>query len=508
MARKHQDILLLADSPAARDQGLAVDLDILYPGRMARLDCTSARVSAAALAPYSCVITQIINRANLPRLNYRAVTAYARQGGQVMSCLPEYAENRGLRLNKAHVLDAPRPAMQIAVECDVTRGFGVGDRVWWFGTVERNTADTRYENQMYQRQAFGVRESGGVRILATSNLNQGAVMIEEKVGKGRIVALDMQSPSRPYFNSHGGTNKYLFLANMLGRGVRYGKHYPTRLGYDEFVDAMAEVARTRPALRLRNEGPCSDGRDMWTFRIGDEANPTVYFGASIHGWEWENSYGLLRLAELLADQPDVEGMDTRRLHFVLTPVQNPWGHDHFTRQNARGVDLNRNFDCAWEDLTEVQDVWMPWDYNYKGARPASERETQVIQSILDRHVPLCVVDFHTADYGIFRPYRGDQAFIDAIHAGIKERLKDRFICQRPDFGPFRQVNMDEIVGPYSPRANMFEYASKLGTPAAMVVEMSGNRDDVHALVMNTDTVVEICLAATQECLKRVERAGA
>jgi hypothetical protein len=31
--------------------------------------------------------------------------------------------------------------------------------------------------------------------------------------------------------------------------------------------------------------------------------------------------------------------------------------------------------------------------------------------------------------------------------------------------------------------------------------MSGNRDDVHALVMNTDTVVEMCLAAVKECLR-------
>jgi hypothetical protein len=31
--------------------------------------------------------------------------------------------------------------------------------------------------------------------------------------------------------------------------------------------------------------------------------------------------------------------------------------------------------------------------------------------------------------------------------------------------------------------------------------MSGNRDDVHALVMNTDTVVEVCLAAVRQCLR-------
>jgi hypothetical protein len=32
--------------------------------------------------------------------------------------------------------------------------------------------------------------------------------------------------------------------------------------------------------------------------------------------------------------------------------------------------------------------------------------------------------------------------------------------------------------------------------------LSGNRDDVHALVMNTDTVVEICLAAVKQCLRQ------
>jgi hypothetical protein len=242
---------------------------------------------------------------------------------------------------------------------------------------------------------------------------------------------------------------------------------------------------------------------MWSFNLGDEANQTLYVGASIHGWEWENSYGVLRLGELLAEHPDVEGLDTGRLHFKLMPIQNPWGHDHFTRQNARGVDLNRNFDCSWEELPEVQDVGTPWDYNYKGARPASERETQIIQGILDRHRPMCLVDFHTADYGLLRPHRGDQGLIDAIHANIKARLKDRFLCQRPDFGPFQQVNMEEIVGPASPKANLFDYAAKQGVRAAFLIEMSGNRDDVHALVMNVDTVVEICLAATQECLGRI-----
>jgi predicted deacylase len=355
---------------------------------------------------------------------------------------------------------------------------------------------------MYQRQIMGVRESDQVRILATSNVNRGAVMIEEKAGKGRIVALDLLSPGRPFFNSRGATNKYLFLGNMVNQAVRYGKQYPKRLSYDEFVAAMRELAAKHSALTVQAEGPCSDGRQMYTFNLGDPAKPTMYFGGSIHGWEWENAYGLMRLAELLAENPRIEGLDTAKLHFKIMPIQNPWGHEHFTRQNARGVDLNRNFDSGWEELAVPQDVVTPWDYNYKGARPASERETQIIQGIIDRHRPICVIDFHTADYVMMRACRDDEALAKAIHEDIKARLKDRFLTQKPYNGPYQQVNMNNITAPAAPKPYLIDYAAKRGAVAAFLIEMSGNRDDVHALVMNTDTVVEICLAAVKQCLAR------
>jgi predicted deacylase len=289
---------------------------------------------------------------------------------------------------------------------------------------------------------------------------------------------------------------------MVNGAVRYGKQYPKRLGYDEFVAAMHQLAAQHPALTVQAEGPASDGRQMYTLNLGDPAEPTVYFGGAVHGWEWENAYGLLRLAELLAENPRIEGLDTSKLHFKIMPVQNPWGFDHFTRQNARGVDLNRNFEPGWKELPVPQDVAMPWDYNYKGARPASERETQIIQKIFDRHRPICVIDFHTADYVLMRASRDDDALVKAIHLNIKARLKDRFLAQRPYNGPYQQVNMDNIGEPRPPQAYLIDYAAERGALAAFLIEMSGNRDDVHALVMNVDTVVEICLAATQECLRR------
>jgi hypothetical protein len=211
------------------------------------------------------------------------------------------------------------------------------------------------------------------------------------------------------------------------------------------------------------------------------------------------------LAELLCETPQIEGLETGRLCFKIMPVQNPYGFDHFIRHNARGVDLNRNFDFHWDKFEDAQDIRMPWDFSYKGARPASERETQVIQGIFDRHRPMCVIDFHTADYVMMPPHKGDKELLAAIHGEIKARLKDRYITQKPYGGAYQQVNMDRMSEYKQPEPYLIYYAAEAGAQAAFLIEMSGNRDDVHALVMNTDTVVEICLAAVKECLTKEVR---
>ncbi len=499
MAQTDATILFLSDRPGGV---IGQDLDLLYPRRVKKLDFTLVAHDLSVLRPFRFVVTAVHLGRNLPRLDYAAVTEFARGGGQVVSSLLEYGHHRGLHFSKAYVGDRMRPGMSIAAECDVTRGFAVGDSLWWYGCVS-SAPDSLYSNQMLQRQIMNARQSDGVRILGTSTVNGAAVMIEEKLAAGRIVAMDIVTPGRPFFNSRGSTNKYLFLGNIIGNSVRYGKHYPTRLCYDDFVDEMRRVAARHPRLRMQSEGPCSDGRPMWTLNLGDEKNPRIYFGAAVHGWEWENSYGLLRLAELLCEQPDIEGLDTNRLHFKIMPVQNPYGFDHFTRHNARGVDLNRNFDFCWDQFEDQQDIPMPWDYSYKGASPGSERETQIIQGIFDRYRPMCVIDFHTADYIMMLPHKGDKELLAAIHAGIKARLKDRYITQKPYGGAYQQVNMDKTSEYKIPEPYLIYYAAERGAAASFLIEMSGNRDDVHALVMNTDTVVEICLAAVKECLAKM-----
>ncbi|MEA3399911.1 MAG: M14 family metallopeptidase [Armatimonadota bacterium] len=492
MDRSSLKILLLCDSPGT----LKADLDLLYPERVSVVNFAEEPPGAEVLEEYTHVITAVQDGENLPGLDYTAVRGYAEAGGQVLSCLLEYAADRGWQFSKTHVGDRIEPAMRIQAECDVTRGYTVGDEVWWYGTVSSAPMQT-YSNQMYQRQILNPIEDERTTVLGRSNVNQGAVMIEERVGEGRILALDLMSPGRPWYGSHGSENKWLFPGNFIGGSVGWGRHYPRRLCYDEFVGLMRRTAEAHEGLEMVAEGPCSDGREMYTLRWGDPGLPTVYLGGALHGWEWENCYGLVRVAELLGSDADL-GIDAAALHWVMMPVQNPYGFDHFVRQNADGVDLNRNFDHGWADYPMPQDVAVPWDYNYKGTRAASARESRIIQGLIDDLAPIGMIDFHTAHYILMPAIGADEELVGRIHEDIQQRLKDRFVCQAPYNGDYQQVNMDRISDPVDePYATC--YAADRGCRAPILIEMSGNRDDVHGLVVVTDTVVEICMALAHHC---------
>ena len=70
----------------------------------------------------------------------------------------------------------------------------------------------------------------------------------------------------------------------------------------------------------------------------------------------------------------------------IVPTMNPDGRAAFTRQNARGVDLNRNWPMNWEPGE-------PGPY-YPGPRPASEPETRAMRHFLAKIQPEFVSSIH------------------------------------------------------------------------------------------------------------------
>ena len=102
------------------------------------------------------------------------------------------------------------------------------------------------------------------------------------------------------------------LAERFSAAARAGGFYVDRFG----------SARGYPLLALTKPAP-TDGR------------PSVYLSAGIHGDEPASPLALLRLLEA--------GTFDARASWYLCPLLNPTGLAAGTRENAEGVDLNRDY---------------------------------------------------------------------------------------------------------------------------------------------------------------------
>jgi predicted deacylase len=123
--------------------------------------------------------------------------------------------------------------------------------------------------------------------------------------------------------------------------------------------------------------------------------PTRVVWAAIHGEEAVT----MQAAHQLLRQVHAEDSCA-----VVVPVLNPDGVLAATRQNARGVDLNRNFPCAaWRPdpsptfwpTTTVRTSAHRTQLSSPGSEAGSEPEVQAIIELVQRVEPIAVIDLHT-----------------------------------------------------------------------------------------------------------------
>jgi murein endopeptidase len=166
---------------------------------------------------------------------------------------------------------------------------------------------------------------------------------------------------------------YVFVGHRTG--LRGPRRIVQRLGHHD--DHMHVRIGPDPVTRGRL-GRSVRGREIQAVRLGDpQASQRVLVVGCIHGNECAGT-AVTRI--LLRSAADVD--------LWVVPNLNPDGFAMRRRQNARGVDLNRNFPSGWKRRGR------PWDLEYPGRRPLSEPETRAAKRLIERIRPDITIWFH------------------------------------------------------------------------------------------------------------------
>jgi protein MpaA len=126
-------------------------------------------------------------------------------------------------------------------------------------------------------------------------------------------------------------------------------------------------------------GRSLEGRPLQAARFGAGATAALVFGA-IHGDEPESAELCRRFAARLGAAPAPPSV-------MVVPVVNPDGLAAGTKDNARGVDLNRNFPAR--NFTRAH----PAGYD-PGASPLSEPESAALATLVEALAPRVLVAVH------------------------------------------------------------------------------------------------------------------
>lgn len=156
-------------------------------------------------------------------------------------------------------------------------------------------------------------------------------------------------------------------------------------------------------------GKSAEGRDLFALLVGTHTRPVGIATYAMHAREWVTAYlamqhvrrGLVTGAVWIVPlvNPDgallvqegaeaVRGEERERLC-----VMNGGTDFSLWKANARGVDLNVNWDAKWG--TGAQNVRFPAPANYIGPAPCSEPETRALRDFTLQVRPDFTLSYHT-----------------------------------------------------------------------------------------------------------------
>lgn len=274
---------------------------------------------------------------------------------------------------------------------------------------------------------------------------------------------------------------------------------PSEMGQAEFVEEQENRTdqteaeeekdaeeKTRPDVEV--VGQSAGGHDINAYTFGD-GEGEILLVAGIHGgYSWNTSQLAFELIDYLEDIKD----DLADVRVTVIPVLNPDGLDTIFgttgelssalttnipsntvpgRFNGNNVDLNRNFDCQWQE----SGVWRNQTVS-GGSSAFSEPESQAIRSYVEKYRPTAVIAYYSAAGGVYA---------SNCNNGVSSAT--RALLQ--DYGTASEYPMYESYDYYATTGDMANWFAKENIPAISVlltnhtdIELTKNKAGLSAVI--------------------------
>ncbi len=196
--------------------------------------------------------------------------------------------------------------------------------------------------------------------------------------------------------------------------IRAEKYYD----HKKLTEDIFALRSQYPMLEVSSAGKSVQGRELWYLTVGRGERTLLAVGTH-HAREYVTSILLMKYCEDLLQNYDEALM--RRVRVVFLPMLDPDGVEiclygprgdvyiesmprlsgtySSWKANGRGVDLNRNYPCLWEEKRIAADV--PSSEMYNGPHAASEPEVRAMMELSRRLVPALALTFHTKGEEIY-----------------------------------------------------------------------------------------------------------
>ena len=229
--------------------------------------------------------------------------------------------------------------------------------------------------------------------------------------------------------------------------------------YDSMRKKMAQNKKNNPQIKLFCIGQSILKRRIYALGIGNLKNAVLFTGA-IHSQEWLTCSLILRFFEELSEKHELYGVDLNDIFtnrgLIVVPMCNPDGveialggpktakqlcspiqsimkkSNQSWQANARGVDLNHNFDAGWKQLKQLEcskGIKSPSPRQYGGICPQSEPETKALVALCNNFDIKKVIAFHSQGEEIYYYYGKNTPPESALMADALAASSGYEVCQ-------------------------------------------------------------------------------